>query len=70
MRAGSAAGYKVPTVKVPTTAMLACDEGNDLLRGSGICLGWLGSAMGGRGLATKRLIRKPAASTAVAGTAT
>jgi len=39
MSAGTAAGYKAPTVKVPTTAMLACDEGNDLLKGSGICRG-------------------------------
>ena len=68
--AGTHCGYNVPSVKVPTTAMLACEEGNDLLAGSGICLGCVGSATGGRRRPTRCLIANPVISTRVTGTAT
>ena len=60
----------MPSVNVPTTAMLAWDDGNDLLSGSGICSGWVGSATGGRARPTKCLMTKPVISTSVTGTAT
>ena len=60
----------MPSVNVPTTAMLAWDDGNDLLSGSGICSGWVGSATGGRARPMKCLITNPVISTSVTGAAT